>query len=86
VNLHNRVMAKAKQASQAVEGRSTMPSAVSERLSDLESACVRLRAVIDAEKPDALPPGMVLARIAVATDKAANCLAGYLEQLAEVSV
>ena len=41
-----------------------MRSAVSERLGDLIAVAQQLQGILDAEKPDRLLPGMVLARVA----------------------
>jgi hypothetical protein len=58
-----------------------MKTAVSERLHDLEALCRRIAALLDAEDPHRLLPGMALARLAVDADLSANRLAAHLDTL-----
>jgi hypothetical protein len=58
-----------------------MKPAVVERLADLEDVAGRLRELIDAEDPRRLLPGLAVARVAVAADRAVSKLARELDTL-----
>jgi hypothetical protein len=60
-------------------------TAISERLSDLVQVAEALRVLVDAERPDRLLPGLLLARAAVDIDKAAGKLARHLSALQAAS-
>jgi hypothetical protein len=58
-----------------------MLQAIRDRLADLVEVLSDLDSRLAGPRADSLP-GMVVARLAVAVDRAANDLAGYVEQLA----
>jgi hypothetical protein len=62
-----------------------MKNAISERLADLERLARRLQDLVDSECPQRPLPGMVLARLAVEADRAANALQQHLGLLRDTA-